>query len=461
MSPPVLHGQDWWANRIANKPHLASLAGAVRDLVRVVTLELDFIAGDALGPLLDHVTTAIQAAAGDLVAVGISCWTSLHYLGTQAVARHVRALAPDLPIIIGGHHATALSSDFDIATCDFLVRGDGEHALRRLLSPASTTSTTTSETLTRPTTMQVIDGGVFDQSDITHIDWDRYGRPGMRPRALWLGTSRGCAFKCRFCIEPERGARYSRYEVTPLVDVIERLVETHGPRVIAFSDPLFGHNRSWLEAFLDGLEQRDLPLMFWCETRADLMTPEILERFRRLDFMVDFGLDTASLAMIRMMGKAAQPQNYLDRARATFEAANKLGLHHGIYLIFNYPGETPETAAETQAWIDSLVSDASGPGGTMSGWLSAQTFFVLPGTESYARMADNALRHGTHVANPDWWRREGSHYQLATDVVPSAAWRGREAELGAFRAWNQSVNRTWSSRYPPEVAAFRARFYMG
>jgi len=31
-SPPVLFGERWWANRIASKPHLASLAGFVRDV---------------------------------------------------------------------------------------------------------------------------------------------------------------------------------------------------------------------------------------------------------------------------------------------------------------------------------------------------------------------------------------------------------------------------------------------
>ncbi|MCC6620648.1 MAG: hypothetical protein IT385_05305 [Deltaproteobacteria bacterium] len=45
VSPPVLYGAGWWANRIANKPHLASLAGHVRDLAEVVTLELDRLAG--------------------------------------------------------------------------------------------------------------------------------------------------------------------------------------------------------------------------------------------------------------------------------------------------------------------------------------------------------------------------------------------------------------------------------
>ena len=116
-----------------------------------------------------------------------------------------------------------------------------------------------------------MEGGTFDQSDPSHIDWDNYVRPIVKRAALWMGASRGCAYQCRYCIEPERGAHYSRYAVDAQLDLIDRLVVTHDPRVIAFSDPLFGANRRWLEAFLDGVERRGLPPMFWCETRVDLM----------------------------------------------------------------------------------------------------------------------------------------------------------------------------------------------
>src|SRR5437868_9640523 len=70
VSPPVLYGQRWWGNRIANKPHLASLAGNVRDLAEVQTIELDIIAGAPLEPLLGQVDAAF--AEGPIGLVGIS-----------------------------------------------------------------------------------------------------------------------------------------------------------------------------------------------------------------------------------------------------------------------------------------------------------------------------------------------------------------------------------------------------
>lgn len=262
---------------------------------------------------MDQAVAALGAE--DLGLVGLSCWTSLHYLGAIAVARRIRTLVPDVPIAISGDHATAMPSDFDLTTCDWLIRGDGELPLRRLCV----------EWPARPQEMQILDGVAFDQSNTAHIDWEHYGRAGERDGALWIGSSRGCAYKCRFCVEPERGATYSRYTVNALLSILERLVETRGPRVVAFSDPLFGANRRWLEQFLDGLDRRALPLMFWCETRVDLMAPELLDQLKRCRFMVAFGLDTASETMIERMQKATQPRRYLEKARATFDHANAIG----------------------------------------------------------------------------------------------------------------------------------------
>jgi radical SAM superfamily enzyme YgiQ (UPF0313 family) len=442
--PPVLCAKTWWANRIANKPHLASLAGYVRDLAEVRILELDMTSGDDSAALLRLLDEQLDDSVG---LVGISCWTSLHYLGTLAVAKRVRILAPDIPIVVGGHHPTARPSDFSHEICDWVVRGDGEQVMRSLCTKWPR----------RPQEMRVIAGRPFDQSNPDHVDWERYGNPGAKDRVLWVGASRGCGFQCRFCVEPQRGAAYSRYTVDDTLEILERLVHSHEPSIIAFSDPLFGAHRPWTEALLAGLARRSLPLMFWAETRADLMTPELLDAFKRCRFMLDFGLDTASTAMIEHMEKSANPERYLSRCAEILEHADAIGLAHGVYLIFNYPGETPETTRETQRFVDSLgnASDA------MSGWLSAQTFFILPGTQAFHQMAEHAASHGTEIRHPHWWKETGDHYALATDVLPSAAWIGREDELRAFNQWNQSVNTRWTSRYPANVEHFMNAFYAG
>lgn len=105
VAPPVLYAKNWWGNRIANKPHLASLAGYVRDLADVRILELDLTNVDDSAAQLLLLDEQLREPVS---LVGISCWTSMHYLGTLAVAERVRSLAPDIPIVVGGHHPTAM-----------------------------------------------------------------------------------------------------------------------------------------------------------------------------------------------------------------------------------------------------------------------------------------------------------------------------------------------------------------
>lgn len=433
---------------MASKPHLHSLAGFVRDIADVRILELDLqmpTSGD-VERLLMAIDEPLATAVENVDLVGISCWTSLHYLGALAVARKIRALRPDLPIAVGGHHATAVPADFvdDEHLFDVVVRGDGEHVLRTLCEHCS-----------RPPSTEIVHGTRYELGDPARIDWASYPWHDAEQRVLWLSLSRGCPFKCAYCAEPQRGTSWNHYSVEDALGILETLARSHQPRVICFADPLFGANRRWTDALLDGIFARGFSNMFWCETRADLVTPELLEKFRACRFKVDFGLDTGSETMARRMVKSPNPSAYLRKARQTIAHANAIELFHDTYIVFNFPGETPETTRETQDFVES-IADANGPS---SGWVSSQGFFILPGTETYSRMDEYRRSFGTEIRHPTWWRETGDHNALATDVLPSAAYRSREHELRDFERWQQSVNGRRLERQSSEVAAFMKGFY--
>jgi radical SAM superfamily enzyme YgiQ (UPF0313 family) len=446
VAPPVLYAGQWWGNRTANKPHFATLAGAVRDLADVGFLELD---RDLDTPLETHLETLDRSVDDTRPSlVGISCWSSMHYLGAVAVIERLRATSPDIGIVVGGHHASAVPEDFD-GLADWVVIGDGEGALAKLCA----------ERPARPDKTEHLRPPPERTMDPAAIDWVRYGANGsVEPGGVvWLLASRGCPFQCRYCMEPLRGPSRSSYTVEATLTILDGLMRTHAPKAIAFADPLFGANRGWTAKLLDGLIARNWPVTYWAQTRADVLTRELLERFAAAGFKLDFGLDTGSLDMATLMQKSPNPARYLARSTEMLHAADEVGLHHGVYLLFNYPGETRETAAATRHYIEALAQTR----GPMSGWLSAQTFFILPGTESYRRMARDHERFGSLVRHPDWWRKPGDHYALATDILPSRDYLGREAELAGFNAWAHSVNATWSSRYSDAVRTFCQRFYGG
>ena len=448
VSPPVLYAPTWWSSKVASKPHLHSLAGFIRDIAGTRIVELDVLLGSPPGAIpdfLEQIDPLLPLDGVDLV--GISCWTSLHYLGALEVARRIRARRPDLPIAVGGHHPTAVPADFvgDERLFDFVVRGDGEHVLRRLCEAGCP----------RPPRTEVVSAAPYQLSDPARIDWAHYPWHDEKDRVLWLGLSRGCPFKCAYCAEPQRGTAWNHYPVADALRILEGLQQTHQPRVVCFSDPLFGASRPWTEALLEGIARLGLPNMFWCETRADLMTPALLDKLHACRFKVDFGLDTGSETMARRMVKSPAPGAYLRKAREMIKHANAIDLFHDTYLLFNFPGETPETVRETMDFAEEL---GSGPG-PVSGWVSSQSFFILPGTETYARMDEYREAFGTEIRHPGWWREQRDHNALATDVLPSRAWRGRESELRDFKVWQDKVNVGRARRQSPRLSAFMKDFY--
>src|SRR5690242_20311954 len=91
ISPPVLFGTTWWRKTIASKPHLLSLAGFVRDVAEVRIADLDMAMELTEAQCFDDEGLAAALASKlslkGVDLVGISCWTSMHFLGAVAVAR--------------------------------------------------------------------------------------------------------------------------------------------------------------------------------------------------------------------------------------------------------------------------------------------------------------------------------------------------------------------------------------
>jgi hypothetical protein len=67
--------------------------------------------------------------------------------------------------------------------------------------------------------------------------------------------------------------------------------------------------------------------------------------------------------------------------------------------------------------------------------------------------------YGTEIRHPTWWREARDHNQLATDVLPSHAYRGREHELRDFKKWQDRVNVARYARYSNQVTSFMRAFY--
>jgi radical SAM superfamily enzyme YgiQ (UPF0313 family) len=419
---------DGWATGAdvgRNHPALEILRGALASRVdNVDILDLPNLLGvpenDAQrDAFLRGAARLVGERSWDGVLVGISCWSSLHYLSTLEVARLIKAASASARIVVGGYHPTAVPGDFlehpDLF--DHVVQGPGEGAMLRLLAGSRQR--------------------VFPVRPLRGVPNELlFQRPPTVPTDThYVYLSRGCPFACSYCVESAMTSRSWRaLSPTRAAQLVVDIDRTGMARRIGITDACFGALPRWRHAFLRRLVKAGIRTPLWVETRAETFTQEDVELFSQLHCQVDFGLDSGSETMLRIMRKTSNPRRYLERTAQVTRELDRRGVPVTLYLIFNHPGETEATVRETLAYLSSLRSSLTGS----RTFFSAGTYFFVPGTAVAEELESLTGRFGTVVHEKTWWKQRQPHYPLAINVVASSGVAGSTIHGGH---WSKAMER--------------------
>ena len=111
------------------------------------------------------------------------------------------------------------------------------------------------------------------------VDVDSYASAwrGAHSRFSWnVVTSRGCPFACNWCAKPIFGRRYARRSAIDVAEELRRLKVSIKPDHIWFADDIFGLTTGWTLDFARAVLERDARIPFMMQSRANLMTPEVV-----------------------------------------------------------------------------------------------------------------------------------------------------------------------------------------
>lgn len=418
LHPGALYGGQW-AGRYPVKPallHLFSYLAARGVPVEVLDLQME------LGNPMPDQVDAFLARGRELLArrtfdlLGVSCWSSLEYLAALQMAEYAREAEPRARIVVGGYHATAVPEDFTTAGSPFdaVVRGEGELALYELATSDAAweggAGSGGSVGRGRPV---VIDGRPLP-TDRIYADFAGYPYVKERPSTLGVYLSRGCPFRCAFCMEGAKGSRWRPYSIEESLRVVRSALALR-PRILTFQDACFGYDAQWRQEFLRGLIALGTDVPLWAEARADRLTSEDMELLQRLELYLQLGVETMSSVMAGIMRKAPNGERYVGTVDATLRELNRRRLLTKVFLIFNHPGETPATAETTATYFERFVAEQA----ESSVIVNAQPYVFFPGSDIAQRLAYYEERYGTRVAHPRWWTEPGDQHALAEVVRPS------------------------------------------
>jgi radical SAM superfamily enzyme YgiQ (UPF0313 family) len=314
---------------------------------------------DALRRMRENLQSSLRRLQPDVVLFPIS----IYYIALHAreMLKRLREMMPGVFLVAGGVYSTFHSREIMLdGAADAVVRGEGEWTALELV--------------------RALEKGERDLSHIDGLTWkDGHGRvthnrdrerekdldrfPHIytvseqfrikeRHRLLkklsplddyipgsGFLTSRGCPEECTFCLDPAVWKRKTRYHSPAYVRrVLEYCWEnfTEGERSFYLGDATFALNRPRLFSLLG--ELKEIPYAYHIQTRADSLTPRVLEGLRESNFKsVALGAESLDDRILReVVRKRTTREEILAAARA----ARDHGLTPVLPFIAGLPGES-------------------------------------------------------------------------------------------------------------------------
>ncbi|MBI4763675.1 MAG: B12-binding domain-containing radical SAM protein [Deltaproteobacteria bacterium] len=314
--------------------------------------------------------------------IGISCTAIAQAEEAISLCEHIKVSQPGIFIFWGGYFPTLYYEEIFSRTSavDLIVIGEGEIPTLKIIRLLENGKNPLDEEI--PNSVWKKDETIYrspkgprfnlEQKALLNLDLLRF------PKAydvLPYGFSRGCSFRCNFCME--EFIRPSRQEV-PLSTIhedINRLARQSKAHTLLISDALF---KSF--SLFPLIQSMGLKINF--ETRCDILDPAILPQIKDSCGVLALGFESASYSTLKRMNKVKDRshfQKYLANTKEIFQKAKENEIPLMVFMIAGYPGDTEEDLEESLHFIKTL-SVADAPGGYV---FKIGECHVYPKTKTY------------------------------------------------------------------------------
>ena len=297
----------------------------------------------------DRMVSRILETEPDLAAFTATTNTIRWAFG---IAERLKTRAPDIPIIFGGPHVTAvpervIREEF----VDFLCVGPGEYALLKLVEALQAGDEVGDISgIWSKTDSRVIAGrGIGRIDDLDRLPFpDKelfYDQLPFYKDPYVIVSSRGCPFSCSYCLQSMYTHLYRQcgakpYQRRSVDNVIEELVQAKarwGMRSVKFFDDLFAFHKGWLRDFCRKYRDR-IGLPFRCSLHPAMVDEEILEMLKSAGaYTLTVGVESANPEMLR---ETLNRKGSCEKMKRSLRLMKRSGIYFSVDHIFGLPGET-------------------------------------------------------------------------------------------------------------------------
>ncbi|MFC1578321.1 B12-binding domain-containing radical SAM protein [Thermodesulfobacteriota bacterium] len=383
---------------------LSYLAGALSAAGVEVKL-LDLVVFPYSRAMLQNLLEAFRPQMVGLTAV------TMTFDSAMGVVKDIKDINPAIMTAMGGPHVSFCARETlaGYPDLDVVVIGEGERTVVELCRTANSgfgLKNVSGIAYRRGTDIYF----TAHREPIENLDElplpDRALVPLGRYRALnmpiSMTTSRGCPFKCIFCVGRKMvGARVRYRSPEKVVDEMQYL-NTLNFNQINIADDLFTANKDHCLGVCNEIIKRDLKLTWTSFARVDTVSDDVLSKMKAAGCSaVSFGIESANPQILKTIKKGIT----LEQVEAAVGMCKRAGVTPFASFILGLPGETPQTIKETMDFGEKMKHL-----GLAFGFHLLAPF---PGTE----VREQSDQYGIRILTDNWSRYHANRAIVETPEV--------------------------------------------
>ena len=271
------------------------------------------------------------------------------FLFAVGVGRALERRAADVPLLLGGPHATMLARPIleRYGCFDVVVRHEGEEIFPAVLAglEGRRFADVPGVTWRAPSGIEQTAGSprIDDLDQLPQLDYELYPMAELDLDLIRIEAGRGCPFACTFCSTATFfQRRYRLKSPARLLAEMDAVAERYAPSEFKLDHDLFTVNRRKVRDFCEVV--RGHGHRWRVSARVDCVDEELLEAMADAGCVgVYFGIETGSARMQQVCAKRLR----LELVEPMLDACQRLGIEATASFITGYPKETQEDQDDT------------------------------------------------------------------------------------------------------------------
>ena len=321
------------------------------------------------GQVRKYLTRVLTAFQPDLVGLSAMSW---QYDTCLRIIRLIRELMPHVKIAIGGYHATLMFREIAASSegkgIDFIIRGEGEEAFRRLVNALEGT-----DRMEDIPSLSFQKNGTFVHNEKDELlDLARLKLPIRDKRRLTWGyhvmynpievmeTSRGCTRSCNYCsIRHMYGRSFRTFPIERVLADLDDIYHKRKTRWVFIADDNLVLNPSRVMSLCDAIIRKNykgLCLVAQADCVSMSKNEDMVKKMAEAGFKSLFlGIENVSAENLITANKG----DIVAASRKAVELCHRYGIMVIGGLVLGFPEDDENSLIRNFEFFNSLEVDAA------------------------------------------------------------------------------------------------------